>query len=145
MERTKRPFNPKALKRYAIRRKIRPPIGSEGVVYRYTLLVPIQQLVPGRCVQEIATADDLERLEEMLADHFGGVTTSTTVPAFRGRGARDPKRPEVSRETNTHASFVVYAAAIGESDAYFRALRHELEEALAEGIILVERQDVTFL
>jgi hypothetical protein len=38
-----------------------------------------------------------------------------------------------------------YAAAREASDAYFLALRRALEEALAEGVILVERQDVTIL
>jgi hypothetical protein len=39
----------------------------------------------------------------------------------------------------------VYAAPIQESDDYFRALRQELQQALAEGVILVERQPVTLL
>ena len=32
--------------------------------------------------------------------------------------------------------------SIPEADAYFRALREELESALVEGVILVKRQDV---
>jgi hypothetical protein len=40
---------------------------------------------------------------------------------------------------------MVYAAVHEASDRYFLAVRKELEEALAEGIILVERQKVTIL
>ena len=40
---------------------------------------------------------------------------------------------------------MVYAAAVRASDAYFLALQNELREALVEGVILVERQDVTIL
>lgn len=32
-----------------------------------------------------------------------------------------------------------------ESDDYFRAVRGELEEALGEGVILIERQAVTLI
>jgi len=39
----------------------------------------------------------------------------------------------------------VYAAAIRASDEYFLALQKELADALVEGVILVERQDVTIL
>lgn len=145
MGRQRRSFNRRALRRVAIGSKIRARIGSEGVVYRYAVLVPVQELKPGRPARDIATADDLDQIEGMLAFDFGGVTASATVPAFRGSGPRVPEDPRRSRETNTHQCFTVYAAAIGESDDYFRALRRELERALGEGVILVERQDVTFL
>ncbi|MCI0458834.1 MAG: hypothetical protein L0Z62_17895 [Gemmataceae bacterium] len=46
---------------------------------------------------------------------------------------------------NEHFPFVVYAAPLPESDAYFRTLQGELRDALAEGIILIERQEVIFL
>jgi hypothetical protein len=36
----------------------------------------------------------------------------------------------------------VLATPVREADAYFRALRAELEEALAEGVILVDRHEV---
>ncbi len=140
-----RPFSPRALRRFAIHSVIRARIGSEGVAYRYNVLVPVQEVTPGKPAREVATTDDLDRIESMLADDFGGVTASATVPALRGRGARDPKDADDTRETNTHQCFTVYAAAVGESDGYFRALRRELEEALGEGVILVERQEVTFL
>ncbi|HMC89721.1 MAG TPA: hypothetical protein VKI17_09235 [Gemmataceae bacterium] len=81
----------------------------------------------------------------MLAGDFGGVTSSTTVPSLIGWGARDPRRPQKTLELNRHAYYTVYAAAVRASDEYFLALQKELGEALAEGVILVERQDVTIL
>jgi hypothetical protein len=67
------------------------------------------------------------------------------VPAVRGLGYRDPERPQETREENEHASFTVYAAAGPLSDFYFKALHKELENALAEEIVLVERQEVLLL
>lgn len=48
-------------------------------------------------------------------------------------------------EENEHAVFEVYAAPIHASDEYFRAVRRELEDALGEGVILIERQRVTLI
>ena len=42
-------------------------------------------------------------------------------------------------------SFTVYAAAVRVSDEYLLTLQKELADALVEGVILVERQDVTIL
>ena len=70
---------------------------------------------------------------------------STTVPSLIGWGARDPRRPKRTRELNKHAYFLAYAAAVRASDEYFLALQRELADALVEGVILVERQDVTIL
>ena len=49
---------------------------------------------------------------------------------------------DLEPEMNFNFYFVVYAAPIRESDNYFLALRRELEEALAEGVILIEKQQV---
>ena len=77
--------------------------------------------------------------------HFGGVTQFIAVPSLVGAGARDPRKPKKTIEINKHASFTVYAAATGASDDYFRALQKELANALVEGVILIERQDVLIL
>jgi hypothetical protein len=37
------------------------------------------------------------------------------------------------------------AASVQETDDYFRILRRELEDALREGVILIERQQVTLI
>ena len=141
----KRPFNPDALKQHALP-QLMPQIGVDTVaVWRYTVLVPMEEYRADGQRLEVATAADLDALEGMLADHFGGITAPAAVPALKGAGARDPLRPGASREFNRHASFTIYAAARGASDEYFRALRRELEDALAEGVILIERQDVTIL
>ncbi len=48
-------------------------------------------------------------------------------------------------EQNEHLAFEVYAAPVQESDDYFRAIRRELEAALCEGVILIERLQVTLI
>lgn len=64
------------------------------------------------------------------------------MPVVKGVGARDPQHPQETLEVNEHAYYTVYAALHDTSDQYFRALRDELQDALAEGVILIERQDV---
>jgi hypothetical protein len=108
-------------------------------------LVPVEEIKTGEAPRAIATADDLNRLQLMLVKHFGGVTVSVAVPSLIGWGAPDPRKPKKTLELNKHAYFTVYAAAVRASDEYFLALRKELAEALGEGVILVERQDVTIL
>jgi hypothetical protein len=139
-----RPFNPKALRRYA-GPAIQPQLGPDTLVYRYTILVPVEEIKAGAATRPIATADDLQNLQLMLIRHFGGVTLSVAIPSLIGAGARDPRRPRKTLELNKHAHFTVYAAAVSASDAYFRAFQGELADALNEGIILVERQEVTIL
>ena len=48
-------------------------------------------------------------------------------------------------EQNEHVAFEVYAAPVQESDDYFRAISQELQDALGEGVILIERQHVTLI
>jgi hypothetical protein len=144
MARKARPFNPNALKKAAVA-GIRPPLGPETLVRRYTVLVPVEHLTLGGAIRPVATPDDIEKLQFTLAHHFSGVTTAATLPSLVGRGARDPRKPAMTRELNRHAYFVVYAAAVRASDDYFLALKKELAEALVEGLILIERQDVTIL
>ena len=105
----------------------------------------MEQVREGEAVEQIATTKDLDRLQLMLIKHFGGVTQGMTVPSLLGAGARDARRPKRTLEINRHAHFTVYAAANRASDNYFRALQRELADALAEGIILIERQDVVIL
>jgi len=50
--------------------------------------------------------------------------------------------PEQEPESNYNAYFVVLALPGTAADRYFRALRTELQDALDEGVILVERQVV---
>jgi hypothetical protein len=131
---------------------IRAEVGSEVPVnvYRYRILVPVAQTTWATASElrrvTIATTEDLHLLMRLLADHFGGLTGSVfDPPAIRGIGARDPQMAMETLEENEHVAFEVYAAPIHESDEYFRALRQELQEALGEGVILIERQQVTLL
>jgi hypothetical protein len=144
MARNPRPFNAKALTRFAVP-GIRAQLGPETLVRRYTILVPVEELKAGAAPRIVATAEDLQQLQLLLIKHFGGVTQSTTTPSLLGCGARDPQRPTKTQEVNRHAYFAVYAAALRASDEYFPALQRELADALVEGIIPVERQDVTIL
>jgi hypothetical protein len=120
------------------------------LVHRYRLLVPIAQLVRDtthtirRVV--VATDADIFTLRNTLIRHFGGVTVlhQPPAPAF-GVGARDPANVAGTLEQNEHVAFEVYAAPVQECDDYFRAIRRELEEALQEGVILIERQQVMLL
>jgi hypothetical protein len=144
MPRRQRAVNPKALQRYAVP-EIRARLGPETLVRRFTVFVPMEEIKVGQPSRSIATADDLQELQSLLIKDFGGVTTSTTAPSLVGWGARDPRRLKKTQEVNRHAYFTVYAAAVRASDAYFLALQKELAEALVEGVILIERQDVTIL
>jgi hypothetical protein len=119
------------------------------LVHRYRLLVPIVQIIrdSARAVrQAVATWDDVDVIRDVLIQHFGGVTVLHQPPApASGIGARDPSDVAGTLEQNEHIAFEVYAAPVQESDDYFRAIRQELEEALQEGVILIERQQVTLI
>jgi hypothetical protein len=131
---------------------IRAEVGREVAlsVYSYCVLVPIAQIIresPTTFRRVVITVgEDLDVLQSMFIRHFGGVTLAVrdSFP-LRGLGGRDPQMPLETLEENEHVSFEVYAAPIQESDDYFRALRQELQEALGEGVILIERQDVTLI
>lgn len=120
------------------------------LVYRYRILIPVLQKVreSERVIREtkIASESDVDIIQETLIRHFGGITVihQPPAPAF-GIGARDPANVSATLEQNEHVAFEVYAAPIQESDDYFRALRRELEDALQEGVILIERQQVTLI
>jgi hypothetical protein len=144
MTRNQRPVNPGALKRFAVP-EIRAQLGPETLVRRYTVLVPMEEIKAGQAPRTIATPKDLRKLYLMFIRHFGGVTHAATVPSLVGSGARDPRRPVQTQELNRHAYFSVYAAALRAADEFFLALQKELAEALDEGVILIERQDVTIL
>ena len=71
--------------------------------------------------------------------HFGGVTL---LPSSAGYGLRDPDHSEQEPESNCNACFVVLALLGAAADRYFRVIHTELQVALDEGVILVERQVV---
>ena len=120
------------------------------LVHRYRLLVPVAQVTHDSTQSirrmRIATGEDVFAIRDALIRHFGGVTVLHQPPApASGIGARDPANVAGSLEQNEHVVFEVYAAPVQESDDYFRALRRELQDALQEGVILIERQQVTLL
>lgn len=136
-----RPFNPDALKPYAVPWLV-PNVGNWSAVWRYTVLVPVEQILGDGTVKQIATNADVAALELMFIEHFGGITRP---PQSLGVGARDPRRPQETRETNRHEVFQVYAPQSPASGQYFQALRFELQEAFVEGQVLVGREDVLLL
>jgi hypothetical protein len=131
-----RPFRPEALDRYAAAGLPARLLPGQGV-WRYTLTVPLEQIKPTR--KQKATPRDQNQLRRMLVRHFCGVTLPPPSPGY---GLRDPDHPEHVPEQNYNASFVVLASPGPAADRYFRALRKELQDALDEGVILVERQVV---
>jgi hypothetical protein len=132
-----RPFEPQSLVAYALP-QIRPPMGIGAVVWRYTVLVPFEEVRAAETPTLLISDDDLERISETLCNHFGGVTI---LPPLKGWGLRDPA-DLTTIELNTSVPHVLYAQAIKASDEYFIRLQHELQACLDQGIILVERQEV---
>ncbi len=133
MAKSPRPFNPRALARFAVR-SLRPKLGPETLVYRYAILVPVEQIIANQPAKAIATEDDLQNLQLLLIRHFGGVTLSVSIPSMIGAGARDPSKPRKTLELNKHAHFTVYAAAVQASNEYFLALQHVIRCACPAGI-----------
>jgi hypothetical protein len=117
---------------------------------RYRLLIPTVQVIreSAQAIRRVfvASLEDVLALQLTFIRHFGGVTVLHQAPAPAvGVGARDPERVAESLEQNEHVAFDVYAAPVQEADDYFRLIREELEEALGEGVILIERQQVTLI
>jgi hypothetical protein len=137
----RRPFNPDALAPYAVPWLI-PNVGNWSEVWRYTVLLPVEQILNEGAVGPVASAQEVGVLELMLIEHFGGITRP---PQSLGVGARDPKRPRETREANRQEIFQVFAPKSPASDQYFQALRFELQEALAEGQLPISREDVLLL
>lgn len=106
-------------------------------MWRYALLLPIEETRARQQPRQLATAADLAKLELMLATHFQGVTILSTV---LGHGLRE-KRIEINR----HIPYIVYAAPVAESEDYFQALKVELQDALGQETILIERHEVWVL
>ena len=129
-----RPFHPEALDPYAAAGLCARLLPGRRV-WRYTVTVPREQIKPTR--KQKATPRDQNKLRRMLVRHFGGVTLPPPSPGY---GLRDSDHPEHEPERNFNAYFVVLASPGPAADRYFGALRNELQDALDEGVILVERQ-----
>lgn len=132
----RRPFNPDVLTPVSST-SMHARIGGGAIVWRFTLLLPIDETKPGAETEEIATVGDQESLEHVLADHFKGLSVLSEI---NGHGLRDG-----NPEENTLLPFVIYAAPVTESEKYFGVLKKELEEALVQDTILVERQELWLL
>src|SRR5260221_2885865 len=124
-----RPFRPGVLKKHAVP-ALKPRIGPGEFVWRFVLTVPLEEIRPKK--MQKATASDLDNLETAFIRHFGGFTR---MPNSAGFGLRYRAKRAQKAEMNYNAYFAVLSAPIPEADAYFRALRHELELALNEGVI----------
>jgi hypothetical protein len=115
-------------------------MGPGETVWRFTLTVPLEEIQPRK--HQKATDDDVNNLRQMLVRHFGGCTRPPSSPGY---GLRDPDAARQEPEMNYNTYFVVLTSPLPEAEAYFRALKRELESALDEGVILVERQEVWIL
>ncbi len=137
MDQPGRPFNPEALAPYAVA-EIQPPLGGGGaLVWRYTVLVPIEETKLGKGSRRLADSEDLDNLGELLCNHFGGLTV---LPLLMGYGLRAAHQFD-TLEMNQNVPFVVYARPVAASDRYLERLQRELQEALDQGLILAERQE----
>ncbi len=136
---TQRPFRPEVLLPH-VSKKLRAALGSGAHVWRFTIVIPIEEIRPKS--RRVATDRDLQTLEIVLPEHFGGLTV---LPPSTGYGPRCPTDPAEEPQLNYNAFFVVYAARGQASQNYFQALQHELASALNEGLILIERQEVVLL
>jgi hypothetical protein len=134
-----RRFRPQVVQKF-VSPNLRPRMDSGEIAFRYTVAVPIQEVQPRNLAK--ATPADLRRLEEMFTRHFCGFTS---LPASPGFGLRNPEDPEEAPEMNINVFYVVYSAPSRDADDYFRALQQELQEALEEGVILIEKQQVSLL
>jgi hypothetical protein len=112
-----RPFQPEALTPFALP-ALRPRMGPGETLWRYTVTVPLEEIQPRK--RQRATLEDVINIQLMLVRHFSGFARYPNSPGY---GLRDPTKPEQTPEMNI----------------YFRALREELQTALDEGVILVER------
>jgi hypothetical protein len=131
-----RPFRPEALEAYAVP-ALRPRLGPGGMQWRYTITIPLEEIEPRK--RQKATAEDLQKMQWLFLRHFGGLTRP---PSAFGYGLRDPDEPDQAPEMNYNTYFAILTSPVPEAEAYFRVLRAELEAALDEGVILVERQEV---
>lgn len=139
-----RPFNRDALSSFAVDLiKLRDTSGGISA-FRFTTVVPIEEHIPKKKAK--LTPVDEYTLLLMLRDHFGGCTK---IPKSTGFGLRDPRAGSAEdrpvAELNYNVQFVVYACPVAEASQYFRVLQAELIEALGEGRILIEQQEVTLL
>jgi hypothetical protein len=152
-----RPVSPTTRRSVSINRDqlipvVQAEVGAEVPIpaYNYRIFVPVAQVIwesPTAFRQVVvATDEDIETLRNLFIQDFGGVTMLKQSPSpLRGSGARDPRHPATTLEQNEHVSFDVLASATHQSDVYFSALRRELQVALDEGVILIQRIEVTLI
>src|SRR5262249_15897403 len=93
---------PDALKPYAVPWLI-PNVGNWSAVWRYTVLVPVQQIHADGTVQPVASEQDVVGLELMCL-----LSTSGTSPGRRGAWASVPGAPggrsKLGKRTGTKCS-----------------------------------------
>src|SRR5258708_17748521 len=112
-----RPFNRESLTPH-FTEAIRAPIGIGAMVWRFTVLVPIEETRIGEGPRQIATDDDLDNLQDVLTIHFQGLTAASMSTGYGLRAGE--------MEFNTHYPLIAYAAAFAASEEYFTALPTEL-------------------
>ncbi|HEV3119867.1 MAG TPA: hypothetical protein VGY58_22600 [Gemmataceae bacterium] len=71
-----RPFNRESLTAHTSE-AIRAAIGIGAMVWRYTVLVPVEETRAGESSRQIASDDDIDSLQHMLTAHFQGLTVAS--------------------------------------------------------------------
>ena len=73
-----RPFDPESLNPYAST-DLRASMGIGAMVWRYTVLVPFEEVRPGEMPKVLATEEDMEAISEALCNHFGGLSVEQGI------------------------------------------------------------------
>ena len=89
-------------------------MGPGEAVWHYTLTVPLEEIRPQK--RQKGTAEDLDTLQQMFVEHFGGFSR---LPNSAGFGLRNPTDPDQTSEMNYNAYFVVLTSPVSEADANF--------------------------
>ncbi len=105
MARGARPFNARALQRYAVA-AIRPRLGPETLVRRYAVLVPVEEIKAGELPRRIATVADLENLQLMLIKHFR--RRHRVRYGAESDRCRRPRPPEAEADARTEQACVLH-------------------------------------
>jgi hypothetical protein len=83
-----RPFEPQSLDSYGSA-DLRAPLGVGAVCWRYTLLIPFEEVASTADRRSLATDADLESVATVLCRHFGGLSI---LPPMDGLGSARPSR-----------------------------------------------------
>lgn len=121
-----------------------------GYHNKFTVLLPISERVIGEGGKgrKVFSNDDIDELEKLFVDTFGGFTRSSRKhPLLEGNWTNDLTKKTI---TNKHALYEIYTQQSTEAIAYFRDLKRGLHRrakarGMGQDIIVIEQTEVTFI